>query len=412
MKQNLEIHNSLELRYDSDIIGHSRWKSFYTVLFMTVISGAFLDLNFNLMQITAFVTYMIAAIYIIFYVNIIALVKNNSLYFMFLFFITISIFWSGDFNSSLIKLVNIIGISLLSIFVASSLKKEDFFKIICLFFIISIFLNILVSIVTPQIGIYETGIWKGVYLHKNWLGTTMLFGSVTLLMGVKKENKLKSILIISVALFIIIQSSSISSLLIFFLILGLVLYIQFFRENKLLLISSMFILIGISIYVGFYLLSNINLFYSLIGRDSSLSGRSDLWPLILEAINHKLLFGYGVGGFWIQHGASEHISKLMGWDVYGSHNGFLELLLNVGVVGLTLFILFYFQMVIRILKGVPKSKPNDKKHIIWMLIMCFLILLVNITENRIIPSNNFYGFFLFLLGVVSLYSSKIKEGEI
>jgi exopolysaccharide production protein ExoQ len=73
------------------------------------------------------------------------------------------------------------------------------------------------------------------------------------------------------------------------------------------------------------------------GRDASLTGRTGIWQTVLsEPINP--LLGTGYTSFWL----GERLQRI--WDLYPrtplvqAHNGYIELYLNLGVVGLALLV--------------------------------------------------------------------------
>jgi exopolysaccharide production protein ExoQ len=79
----------------------------------------------------------------------------------------------------------------------------------------------------------------------------------------------------------------------------------------------------------------------LAGRDQdtyqNFSGRIPLWTHCMEYVAVRPLTGYGFESFW----TADHISDISareGWTVPIAHNGFIELLLGVGVIGLTLYL--------------------------------------------------------------------------
>jgi exopolysaccharide production protein ExoQ len=82
----------------------------------------------------------------------------------------------------------------------------------------------------------------------------------------------------------------------------------------------------------------------------SLSGRVPLWEAIWDIISSNLWFGVGWGGLW----SETTISKLSShWTPGASHNGYLELLGDVGLVGIALAIVITvlsFWNCLRILK--------------------------------------------------------------
>lgn len=64
------------------------------------------------------------------------------------------------------------------------------------------------------------------------------------------------------------------------------------------------------------------------------SGREILWRLMIENINQKLFFG---------HGSSSQLSDFMSVNL-SSHNLYLQIALQVGIVGLTLFLYFFLNV--------------------------------------------------------------------
>jgi O-antigen ligase len=75
---------------------------------------------------------------------------------------------------------------------------------------------------------------------------------------------------------------------------------------------------------------------SMLGRDATLTGRTDIWDLVLaEQLNP--LVGAGFYSFW----TGERIAKF--WELYGvgmnqAHNGYLETYLIGGVIGVGLLL--------------------------------------------------------------------------
>lgn len=72
----------------------------------------------------------------------------------------------------------------------------------------------------------------------------------------------------------------------------------------------------------------------MLGKDPTLTGRTDLWPYVIEAIWQKPFLGWGFAGFWSpSNPASVAISAALGWEVPEAHNGVLEFLLQLGFLG-------------------------------------------------------------------------------
>ena len=76
----------------------------------------------------------------------------------------------------------------------------------------------------------------------------------------------------------------------------------------------------------------------LLGRaeeSDTLSGRAFIWPAVGHYIAQRPLLGYGYESFW-NPGQIDIISDQLGWGLREAHNGYLDVLLSTGIVGLIL----------------------------------------------------------------------------
>jgi exopolysaccharide production protein ExoQ len=82
------------------------------------------------------------------------------------------------------------------------------------------------------------------------------------------------------------------------------------------------------------------LFHAL-GRSSSLTGRADIWPMLIPMAPNTFV-GAGFESFWL----GPRLQKV--WDAYPglyvteAHNGYIELYLQLGAVGIILIVLILF----------------------------------------------------------------------
>ena len=74
-----------------------------------------------------------------------------------------------------------------------------------------------------------------------------------------------------------------------------------------------------------------------VGRDPSLTGRSNIWAAVLSTHTNPIV-GAGYESFWLGP-RLDHVWKLAG-QVNEAHNGYLELYLNLGFVGVFFFFIF------------------------------------------------------------------------
>ena len=128
-------------------------------------------------------------------------------------------------------------------------------------------------------------------------------------------------------------------------------------------------------------------FTELLGKNSNLTSRTTIWNIAKGIISDHWLFGAGRG---------TEISYVNIWGerqlIYEAHNFVLEVLIEGGIVALSIFCIFLY-------KCIKHLDVNDAKGRIVFFALC--ILLVNgLTESTV---NNF--FVIIILGIACRYSS-------
>jgi exopolysaccharide production protein ExoQ len=86
----------------------------------------------------------------------------------------------------------------------------------------------------------------------------------------------------------------------------------------------------------------------LLGRNSSLTtltGRTDIWSYALQRVVDRPIAGYGYNSFWSARHTAE-VSQAVDWKISEGHSAYLDTLLNLGAVGLMLFVALLVLMVV------------------------------------------------------------------
>jgi exopolysaccharide production protein ExoQ len=95
------------------------------------------------------------------------------------------------------------------------------------------------------------------------------------------------------------------------------------------------------IFVGVvaFLLGGEGVVSHALGRESSLSGRTEIWAALIPAAPNSVI-GAGFEDFWIGPNVSQFRNSMVGWwhaeDLNEAHNGYLEVYLNLGCIGVAL----------------------------------------------------------------------------
>ena len=95
------------------------------------------------------------------------------------------------------------------------------------------------------------------------------------------------------------------------------------------------------IFVGgvAFLLGGVGVVSHALGRESNLSGRTEIWAALIPAAPNPV-FGAGFEDFWLSPNVQKFLSGMVGWwhpeDLNEAHNGYLEVFLNLGWIGVAL----------------------------------------------------------------------------
>jgi exopolysaccharide production protein ExoQ len=90
----------------------------------------------------------------------------------------------------------------------------------------------------------------------------------------------------------------------------------------------------------------------LVGEDATLTGRTEIWRLSLEAVGSRPVLGYGYEAFWEGSDVAARIQARLNWPVPSAHNGLLDVAVDLGLVGVVLAVLVLLTLVARGLRDV------------------------------------------------------------
>jgi O-antigen ligase len=78
--------------------------------------------------------------------------------------------------------------------------------------------------------------------------------------------------------------------------------------------------------------------FSLLNRESGLTGRLPLWNYLLSEAGNRPIFGHGFGAIWLLRDFRAQVTAAQGWSftITNGHNGYMDILLGLGGLGLLL----------------------------------------------------------------------------
>jgi exopolysaccharide production protein ExoQ len=314
-------------------------------------------------------------------------------------FVLASSFWSQDPLFTL-RRATALGLTFVfGTYFSSCFKLKEQFRLLGWAFAICIAFSFLFEILGLNPS-QEIAGWYGVFYHKTELGRNCVLAAMLYLYWreVDPTHKSAAILGFCASVLLVVLSRDVTSIvtLVFLLISGPYLnrVIKWSRLRALIATSA---LIALGTGVLFFILGHLENVTRLLGKDPLLTGRVPVWILATVMALQRPWFGYGFDAFWLPDNAYvQRIWALVRWKPPHAHNGLLELWLELGIVGVTLFVcvvVYYCGSAIRLMRR------DNKKAAAWPLVFFVFFFLTNLTESCFIGANSIY----FVLFVASAF---------
>lgn len=327
----------------------------------------------------------------------------------FIIFSFISIGWS-DYSFITFKrifqvLTIVLTIIAFLLYVDSSKEILKYFKYV---FYPYLALTLIVVFIIPGAIDPQFHTWRGFTSHKNTLGQISLISTILCFIIYKTEDTTrgKSLAvfmgIISVALLFGAYSST--SILTFSFIIGISFLLSLDRIFKpiginrtisTIIIISLFLIV---ISVMYFIPEFEKVIPALFGKDTTFSGRTDLWEYLISEISVNPIIGIGYQSLWVPESQNIlFLYKSFVWLPNEAHNGYLDIYLQLGFIGLSLVVVMLIRYFINFFKAI---KPHPW---VWLII---IIMILNFQESTILRpfrTIDFIFIFSYLIMFVNYY---------
>ncbi|AOY79879.1 O-antigen ligase [Moorena producens JHB] len=305
----------------------------------------------------------------------------------------VSVFWSSEPTTTINRAVALIGTTLFGVYLASRYTMKEQLEMLGWAFGVAILLSFLFILALPKYGIMggvHAGTWRGIYVHKNVLGKVMVPSAVVfLLLAIRgKKNNLLLWGGFGFAVILLLFTTSKTALVSLIIMLFSLYLYRMLRWRYYLLIPAIFAMTTFGGSVLIWLLDNADALLGAIGKDATLTGRTKLWPFVLDMIEKQPWFGYGYGSFWNGlNGESAYVWRAVLWPAPNAHNGLLDLWLALGILGVLIYLIGFSFSLLRAIAWLRVSKTSEN---LWPLLFLTYTVLANITETSVMIQNNIF----------------------
>lgn len=219
---------------------------------------------------------------------------------------------------------------------------------------------------------------RGVFLQKNLLAEFMLLAIGCNVFRFSQDRRFLRFAVSMLMLMgFITMSHSASSAVVAMIVLGFgVLFML--RSGALRLIYTYLFVSASVALVTLFLLDPGGLFEAL-GRDPSLTGRVPLWAAMLRIIAERPWLGHGFGGFWVVSSPDvQYLWLQFPWQPPGSHDGYLDMMVDLGAVGLAVLVWILLFMSYRTVTAMMAGTLPTAR-LVWLFMV--IVICMNLDET-------------------------------
>ena len=114
-----------------------------------------------------------------------------------------------------------------------------------------------------------------------------------------------------------------------------------------------------------------------------------IWEVVLPQMMEHPWLGYGFSSFWLglESAQSAYVWSVMKWNVPHSHNAFLDLVQEIGLVGLGVFL---YGFIIAVRRSIAWLRWNSSYLALWPIAYLSFTFLSNLSEDSLLKQDNLF----------------------
>jgi O-antigen ligase len=309
-----------------------------------------------------------------------------------------SALWSDLPLVALRRSAALAGTVTIGLYAALRFDIDELLELLCRVVAIVLVASFVLAALEPSLGLDTEGRLRGVFAHKNSFGIFAALGLLALsaraLRRPSRDSAVFCALCAVGCLTGLVLSDSASPLPALVVGLAFMTWVHRSRANAGWLMPSL-VAAACAAAIALPLFSDaFGVFALVVGRDADFSHRDLVWRFALELFSRNPWLGYGYEVFW-NGPAGELFFRTAGFAVSHAHNGYLQLALDTGIVGLMAF-LCALAMLMR--RALPLLGAGYRPRVAWLVGFTAFYVVASAAESHAWKAND-------LLTVLFVYAA-------
>jgi exopolysaccharide production protein ExoQ len=266
----------------------------------------------------------------------------------------------------------------------------------------------------PSLANMPDGTMRGVFIHKNvlgWYSSLMILVASAVLIDGTLGLRRTAFTLLAAGVICLASSGSMTAIIatiVAYCLIGFYSLLQRSSSIGRVVIVLFFVQLAVGILISLheFLVPALE----ALGKDATLTGRVPLWELVDREISDRWMLGYGYQVFWtVENPVATHIWLMLGWAAPHAHNGYRDILLSFGIMGMIPFVVLLLHA---IRQGASLQCHDPQYGWLWLNVLTIMILVMNLTESIFFAQNDAI-FILFTAAIImfSLYAPVVSTSR-
>jgi O-antigen ligase len=267
----------------------------------------------------------------------------------------------------------------------------------------AVWLSLVVTVAMPSTRVHldsQTGEpsldgWHALFPHKNIMAPFLVFAIPTIL-TFDRSVFMKAGTLLGIGV-LLVGSDSVTGLASAALVFGIWIWLQFFKNLD---VRNSSVFTVASVVLGIFTVgaaaASLADIVDASGKDVTFSGRTFIWQATINAILDQPFVGFGFGGVFGFDPITPRTAAIwrdIGFTVPHPHNGILDVILQLGVIGAGFYILLWLSVFVGSIRML-NSHPRIAEWIISVMLGQFFI---SLSENVFLGAGWLAIIFMFRL---------------
>jgi exopolysaccharide production protein ExoQ len=349
-----------------------------------------------------------------------AYIMTKDVFLCFLMVVVIaSVLWSSNPDTTIFDIRFLIRSTILGVYLSIRYSPRELIHLLSWTTGIAMILSVGFGLLFPAYSIQQMGTaWIGIFGHKQGVGSYMGFTATlfTIHYFDKKRNRWVAMIGLGLTMVLVLLSQSKTGLVLCLLpLLFMPLYkISKQGKHRAVMLITAFI---ISCLIAALVIINLEtIVVGWLGKDLEFNGRLPIWTLAIDKILEQPWLGYGYHAFWTSD-ASDPIlfNTWLGLEqgfktrsvIPNAHQGFIDLFLELGLLGGTLFFASFILLLKRVIDLVLITRSIEY---FWMLLFLAYFLVINLVESvNILEQGNAWIIYVSVSLISAIEYSRLKR---